>query len=179
MIDVLQRCCQSITRGVAFLGHLRLLLDLCQGKCKTKDLLRCVLSKDYLLIYQSWLGQLQILHNTNTSLQKWTFQDSLLHLTGFSLALKALSHSKNNSQPCFLTECAMAKSHCNVYHTYQSEQASRNLPSFRIVFNHCKSVLENAKISCVHAVQAKAKNKKHEFHKFWKIENAVLTRRKE
>lgn len=124
---------------------------------------------------------------SDVTLQKHHFQFSSktdlswqppLFLSGFSLALKALSLTikTNKSQITSPGSCLIvfwhSPNHNHYYHIYQREQCNRTLASFRNPCNHCKRTIK--RVATHNQFKAKVENNKLWSCSFLKIPNMIL-----
>ena len=88
-------------------------------------------------------------------------------------------HFKPHSSPWFSAACAAAIVHRNhVFHLYQREKSSDSKLKFRQASNHCKRVLEAAKLAYVHKTKESITSQKLGSRDFWRIANSVLNKGK-
>ena len=85
---------------------------------------------------------------------------------------------KPHSSPWFSAACAAAIVHRNhFFRLYQREKSSDSKVKFRQASNHCKRVLEAAKLAYANKTES-ITSKKLGSHDFWQIANSVLNKGK-
>ena len=94
-----------------------------------------------------------------------------------------IPHRKNqvklHSSPWFSAACAAAIVHRNhFFHLYQREKSSDSKVKFRQASNHCKRVLEAAKLAYANKTKESITSQKLGSHDFWRIANSVLNKGK-
>ena len=86
---------------------------------------------------------------------------------------------KPHSSPWFSAVCAAAIAPRNhFFHLYQKDKSSASKVNFRQVSNHCKRVLEAAKLAYATKTKDSITSQKLGSHEFWRIANCVLNRGK-
>ena len=84
---------------------------------------------------------------------------------------------KPHSSPWFSLACAAAIFHRNHFFClYQREKSSDSKVKFRQASNHCKRVLEAAKLACANKTKESITSQKLGFHDLWRIANSVLNK---
>ena len=85
---------------------------------------------------------------------------------------------KPHSSPWFSAACAAAIAHRNHFFClYQTEKSSDSKVKFRQASNHCKRVLEAAKLAYANKKES-ITSQKLGSHDFWQIANSVLNKGK-
>ena len=86
---------------------------------------------------------------------------------------------KPHSSPWFSGACAAAIVHRNhFFHLYQQNKSFESKVEFRQASNHCKRVLEAAKLAYGTKTKESITSQKLGFHDFWQIANSVLNQGK-
>ena len=86
---------------------------------------------------------------------------------------------KPHSSPWFSAACAAAIVHRNhFFRFYQREKSSHSKVKFRQAGNHCKGVLESAKLAYAHKTKESITSQKLGSHDFWRIANSILNKGK-
>ena len=86
---------------------------------------------------------------------------------------------KPHSSPWFSAACAAAIVHRNhFFHLHQKDKSSDSKVKFRQASNHCKRVLEAAKLVYANQTKESITSQKQGSHDFWRIANSVLNRGK-
>ena len=86
---------------------------------------------------------------------------------------------KPHSSPWFSAACAAAIVHRNhFFHLYQREKSSDSNVQFRQASNHCKRVLEAAKLAYANKTKESIPSQKLGSPDFWRIANSVLNKGK-
>ena len=86
---------------------------------------------------------------------------------------------KSHSSPWFSAACAAAIVHRNHFFClYQREKSSDSKAKFRQASNHCKRVLEAAKLAYANKTKESITSLKLGSHDFWRIANSVLNKGK-
>ena len=86
---------------------------------------------------------------------------------------------KPHSSPWFSAACAAAIAHRNhFFRLYQREKSSDSKVKFRQASNHCKSVLEAAKLTCANKTKESITSQKLGCRDFWQIAYSVLNKSK-
>ena len=86
---------------------------------------------------------------------------------------------KLHSSPWFSAACAAAIVHRNhFFHLYQREKSSDSKVKFRQASNHCKKVLEAAKLAFANKTKESITSQKLGSREFWRIANSVLNKGK-
>ena len=86
---------------------------------------------------------------------------------------------KPHSSPWFSAACAAAIVHRNhFFHLYQREKSSDSKVKFRQASNHCKSVLEAAKLAYATKIKESITSQKLSSPDFWQIANSILNKGK-
>ena len=86
---------------------------------------------------------------------------------------------KPHSSPWFSAACAAAIVHRNhFFHLYQREKSSDSKVKFRQASNHCKRVLEAAKLAYANKTKESIPSQKLGSPDFWRIANSVLNKGK-
>ena len=86
---------------------------------------------------------------------------------------------KPHSSPWFSPACAAAIVHRNhFFRLYQREKSSDSKVKFRQASNHCKRVLEAAKLTYANKTKESITSQKLGSHDFWRIANSVLNKGK-
>ena len=86
---------------------------------------------------------------------------------------------KPHSCPSFSAACAGAIVHRNYFfHLYQQNKSSESEVKFRQASNHCKRVLEAAKLAYTAKTKESITSQKLGSHDFWQIANSVLNKGK-
>ena len=86
---------------------------------------------------------------------------------------------KPQSSPWFSGACAAAIVHRNhFFHLYQQNKSFESKVEFRQASNHCKRVLEAAKLAYGTKTKESITSQKLGFHDFWQIANSVLNQGK-
>ena len=84
-----------------------------------------------------------------------------------------------HSSPWFSAACAAAIVHRNhFFHLYQREESSDSKVKFRQASNHCKTVLEAAKLAYPNKTKESITSEKLGSRDFWRIANSVLNKGK-
>ena len=84
---------------------------------------------------------------------------------------------KPHSSPWFLGACATAIVHRNhFFHLYQQDKSSESKGKFRQASNHCKRVLEAAKLAYATKTKKSITSQKLGSRHFWRIANSVLNK---
>ena len=87
--------------------------------------------------------------------------------------------AKPHSSPWFSAACAAAIAHRNpFFHLYQQNKPSQSKLKFRQASNHCKRVLEAAKLACANKTKEYITSEKLGSWDFWQISNKVLSKGK-
>ena len=82
---------------------------------------------------------------------------------------------KSHSSPWFSAACAAAIVHRNhFFHLYQREKSSDSKVKFRQASNHCKRVLEAAKLAYANKTKESITSQKLGSRDLWRIANSVL-----
>ena len=82
---------------------------------------------------------------------------------------------KPHSSPWFSAACAVAIVHRNhFFRLYQREKSSASKVKFRQASNHCKNVLEAAKLAYANKTKESITSQKLGSRDFWRIANSVL-----
>ena len=82
---------------------------------------------------------------------------------------------KPHSSPWFSAACAAAIVHRNhFFRLYQKDKSSDSKVKFRQASNHCKRVLEAAKLAYANKTKESITSQKLGFCDFWRIANSVL-----
>ena len=85
---------------------------------------------------------------------------------------------KSHSSPCFSAACAAAIAHRNhSFHLYQREKFDSKV-KFRQASNHCKRVLEAAKLAYANKTKESITSEKLGSPDFWQVANSVLNKGK-
>ena len=88
-------------------------------------------------------------------------------------------HVKPRSSPWFSAACAAAIVHRNhFFRLYQQNKSSESKLKFRQGSNHCKRVLEAAKLACATNTKESITSQKFGSCDFWRIANSVLNKGK-
>ena len=88
-------------------------------------------------------------------------------------------HVKPHSSPWFSALCAAAIVHRNpFFRFYQKGKSSESKVKFRQASNHCKKVLEAAKLAYANKTKESISSQKLDSWDFWRIANSVLTKGK-
>ena len=83
-------------------------------------------------------------------------------------------HVKPHSFPWFLAACATAIVHRNhLFRLYQKDKSSDSKVKFRQASNHCKRVLEAAKLAYANKTKESITSQKLGSQDFWRIANSV------
>ena len=86
---------------------------------------------------------------------------------------------KTHSSPLFPAACAAAIVHRNhFFHLYQQNKSSESKVKFRQASNHCKKVLEAAKLAYATETKEPLTSQKRGSRDFWQIANSVLNKGK-
>ena len=86
---------------------------------------------------------------------------------------------KPHSSPWFSAACAAAIVHRNqFFQLHQREKSSDSQVKFRQASNHCKTVLEAAKLAYANTTKESITSQKPGSHDFWRIANSVLNKGK-
>ena len=86
---------------------------------------------------------------------------------------------KPHSSPWFSAACAAAIVHRNhFFHLHQREKSSDCKVKFRQASNHCKRVLEAAKLAYANKTKESISSQKLGSRDFWQIANIVLNKSK-
>ena len=86
---------------------------------------------------------------------------------------------KPHSSPWFSAACVAAIVHRNHFFClYQREKSSDSKVKFRETSNHCKRVLEAAKLAYANKTKESITSQKLSSHDFWRIANSVLNKGK-
>ena len=86
---------------------------------------------------------------------------------------------KPHSSPWFSAACAAAVAHRNhFFRLYQKDKSSASKVKFRQASNHCKSVLEAAKLAYANETKDSITYQKLGSCDFWRIANSVLNKGK-
>ena len=86
---------------------------------------------------------------------------------------------KPHSSPWFSAACAAAIAHRNhFFHLYQKDKSSASKVNFRQASNHCKRVLQAAKLAYANKTKESITSQKFGSHDFWQIANSVLSKGK-
>ena len=86
---------------------------------------------------------------------------------------------KSHSSPWFSATCAAAIVHRNhFFRLYQREKSSDSKVKFRRASNHCKRVLEAAKLAYANKTKESITSQKRGSRDFWRIANSVLNKGK-
>ena len=86
---------------------------------------------------------------------------------------------KSHSSPWFSAACAAAIVHRNhFFRLYQREKSSDSQVKFRQASNHCKRVLEAAKLAYANKTKESITSQKLGSRDFWQIANSVLNKGK-
>ena len=86
---------------------------------------------------------------------------------------------KPHSSPWFSADCAAAIVHRNhFFHLYQQNKSSESKVMFRQASNHCKRVLEAAKLAYATKTKESIISQKLGSRDFWRIANSVLNKGK-
>ena len=86
---------------------------------------------------------------------------------------------KPHSSPWFSAACTAAIVHRNhFFHLYQREKSSDSKVKFRQTSNHCKRVLESAKLTYANKTKKSSTSQKLGSRDFWRIANSVLNKGK-
>ena len=86
---------------------------------------------------------------------------------------------KPHSSPWFSAACAAAIVHRNhFFHLYQQNKSSESKVKFRQASNHCKRVLEAAKLTYTTKAKESITSEKLGSQDFWRIANSVLNKGK-
>ena len=86
---------------------------------------------------------------------------------------------KPHSSPCFSAACAAAIVHRNHFCClYQQNKSFESKVKFRQASNHCKRVLETAKLAYTTKTKESISSQKHGSWDFWRIANSVLNKGK-
>ena len=84
---------------------------------------------------------------------------------------------KPHSSPWFSASCAAAIVHRNhFFHLYQQNKSSESKVKFRQASNHCKRVLEAAKLAYANKAKESITSQKLGSRDFWGIANSVLNK---
>ena len=87
--------------------------------------------------------------------------------------------AKSHSSPWFSAACAAAIVHRNhFFRLYQREKSSDSKVKFRQASNHCKRVLEAAKLAYANKTKESITSQKLGSRDFWQIANSVLNKGK-
>ena len=79
----------------------------------------------------------------------------------------------------FSAACAAARGHRNdFFHLYQNDKSSESKVKFRQASNHCKRVLEAAKLAYANKTKESITSQKLGSQDFWQIANIVLNKGK-
>ena len=86
---------------------------------------------------------------------------------------------KPHSSPWFSAACAAAIVHRNhFFRLYQKDKSSDSKVKFRQASNHCKRVLEAAKLAYTNKTKESITSQKLDSFDFWRIANSVLNKGK-
>ena len=86
---------------------------------------------------------------------------------------------KSHLSPWFSATCAAAIVHRNhFFHLYQQNKSSESKVKFRQASNHCKRILEAAKIAYATKTKESMTSQKLGSRDFWRIANSVLNKDK-
>ena len=86
---------------------------------------------------------------------------------------------KSHSSPWFSAACTTAIVHRNhFFHLYQREKSSDSNVQFRQASNHCKRVLEAAKLEYANKTKESIPSQKLGSPDFWRVANSVLNKGK-
>ena len=86
---------------------------------------------------------------------------------------------KPSSSPWFSAACAAAIAHRNhFFHLYKQNKSSESKVKFRQASNHCKRVLEAAKLAYATKTKESITSQKLGSRDFWRIANSVLNKGK-
>ena len=86
---------------------------------------------------------------------------------------------KPHSSPWFSAACAAAVAYRNhFFHLYQQNKSSTSKAKFRQASNHCKGVLEAAKLAYFNKTRESSTSQKLGSCDFWQITNSVLNKGK-
>ena len=86
---------------------------------------------------------------------------------------------KPHSSPWFSASCAAAIVHRNhFFRLYQKDKSNDSKVKFRQASNHCKRVLEAAKLAYANKTKESITSQKLGSHDFWQIANSVLNKGK-
>ena len=100
-------------------------------------------------------------------------------VSGFRLELMYIYHIENPSSPWFSAACAAAIVHGNHFFClYQREKSSDSKVNFRQASNHCKRVLEAAKLAYASKTKESITSQKLRSCDFWRIANSLLNKGK-
>ena len=97
----------------------------------------------------------------------------------FFLYLYRRYQVKPHSSPWFSASCAAATVHRNhFFFLYHKDKSSDSKIKFRQASNHCKRVLEAAKLAYTNKTKESITSQKLGSHDFWQIANSVLNKGK-
>ena len=86
---------------------------------------------------------------------------------------------KPHSSPWFSAACAAAIVHRNYFfHLYQKDKSSESIVKFRQASDHCKRVLEAAKLAYANKTKESISSQKLVSQDFWRIASSVLNKGK-
>ena len=89
------------------------------------------------------------------------------------------SYLKTHPSPWFSAACGAAIVHRNhFFHLYQQNKSSESQVKFRQAINHCKRVLEAAKLAYANKTKESITSQKLGSQDFWQIANIVLNKGK-